>query len=208
VNLTIIGTGMMGRGIAARALAGGHHVTFVGTHLSKARGLADEFEGEGEVDAAEEVTGDLVVLAVPYTEATHVVRQHAEALPGKVIVDATNPVDIGAMEPLSDVVGSGAETIAAAAPDGVPVVKAFNTAFAGTLLSGTVGGEALDIFIATDDDDARRAVAQLVRDGGMRPIDAGELRRSAELEALGYLHMRIQHNFDLQFASAVKILTP
>ncbi len=207
MNITIVGTGNMGRGIATRALAGGHRVTFVGTHIGKAQDLADEFEGQGEVGAAEEVTGHLVVLAVPYTEAPHVVRQHADALPGKVVVDPTNPVDVAAMEPLADVEGSGAQTIAAAAPDGVPVVKAFNTAFAGTVLTGMVAGQPLDIFIAADDDAAKEAVAQLVRDGGMRPIDAGELRRARELEALGFLHMRIQHNFDLTSATAVKILS-
>jgi NADPH-dependent F420 reductase len=206
VNVTIIGTGSMGRAIAMRALAGGHRVTVVGTYLAKAQRLVDELEGEGDVTAAEDPSGELVVLAVPYTEAPHVVRQHAEALAGKVVVDPSNPVDIAAMEPLADVEGSGAQTIAAAAPDGVAVVKAFNTAFAGTLLTGAVGGLPLDIFIASDDRDAGDLVAQLVRDGGMRPIDAGELRRAAELEALGYLHMRIQHNFGAPFASAVKIL--
>jgi predicted dinucleotide-binding enzyme len=207
MNVTIVGTGNMGRAIATRALAGGHRVTFVGTDISKAQGLADELTGLGDVVAADEVTGDLVVLAVPYTEAPHVVTQHAGELAGKVIVDPTNPVDIAAMEPLADVDGSGAQTIAAAAPDGVPVVKAFNTAFAGTVLSGAVGGQPLDIFLATDDDEARQAVAQLVRDGGMRPIDAGELRRAAQLEGLGYLHIRIQHNFDAPGATAVKIVS-
>jgi predicted dinucleotide-binding enzyme len=207
MNVTIVGTGNMGRAIATRALAGGHRVTLVGTELGKAQRLADELTGLGDVTAAEEVTGELVVLAVPYTEAPHVVAQHADALAGTVVVDPTNPIDLAAMEPLADVDGSGAETIADAAPDGVPIVKAFNTAFAGTVLSGAVDGLPLDVFLAADDDDAKQTVAQLVRDGGMRPIDAGELRRAAQLEALGYLHMRIQHNFDAPFASAVKILT-
>jgi predicted dinucleotide-binding enzyme len=33
------------------------------------------------------------VLAVPYTEAPHVVRQYSDQLSGIVIVDPTNPVD-------------------------------------------------------------------------------------------------------------------
>jgi glutamyl-tRNA reductase len=47
MNVTVIGTGNMARAVATRALAGGHHVTFVGTHLSKALDLADELTGEG-----------------------------------------------------------------------------------------------------------------------------------------------------------------
>jgi predicted dinucleotide-binding enzyme len=207
MRVAIIGTGNMARGVAARALAGGHHVSFVGTELGKAQALADELTGEGEVRAAEAVEGDLVVLAVPYTQAPHAVRQHAGELGGAVLVDVTNPIDLSVLEPL-DVAPfrSGAELIASAAPDGVEVVKAFNTAFAGTLVAGAVAGQPLDIFMAGDGDEAKARVSRLVRDGGMRPIDAGSLARARELEALGYLHMVVQAPLGTDFASAVKIL--
>jgi predicted dinucleotide-binding enzyme len=210
VRVTIVGTGAMARGIALRALAGGHHVSFVGTHLSKAQELTDELTGMGPVRAADEVDGDLAVLAVPFTEAPQVVRQHADELDGVVVVDVTNPVDISVLEPLGpefvDPAGSGAETIAAAAPLGTLVVKAFNTTFAGTLVAGQVAGQPLDVFVAGDDPDAKAPVIRLVEDGGMRAIDAGRLARARELEALGYLHMAVQATLGTAFASAVKLL--
>jgi predicted dinucleotide-binding enzyme len=212
MKVTIVGTGNMARGIAARALAGGHEVTFVGTHLAKAEDLADELSGQGAVSSSEEVGGELTFLAVPYTEAPHIVRQHAHQLDGTVVVDVTNPIDISVLEPLgADYVGpfgSGAEVIAAEAPDPSKVVKAFNTTFAGTLLTGAVAGQPLDVFIAGDDAEAKAAVSQLARDGGLRPIDAGALRRARELEALGYLHMALQPALGTAFASAVKVLSP
>ena len=204
----MIGTGNMARGIATRALAGGHHVAFVGTAIGKAEALADEFEGEGAVSAAEDAGGDVVVLAVPYTAAPHAVRQHASELAGAVLVDVTNPVDISVFEPLDvSPFRSGAEVIADVAPGGVAVVKAFNTAFAGTLAAGAVAGHPVDIFIAGDDEQARGLVARLVSDGGMRPIEAGSLARARELEALGYLHMVVQASLGTHFASAVKVLS-
>jgi len=207
VKVTIIGTGTMARALATLALATGHHVTFVGTHVSKALDLVDEFEGEGEVRAAEEVDGDLVVLAVPFTQAPHAVRQHAAELDGKVLVDVTNPVDLGALEPL-DVAPfrSGAELISAAAPPAAPVVKAFNTAFAGTLMAREVAGRRLDVFVAADDADAKAKVVRLAEQAGLRPIDAGELARARELEALGYLHMVVQPALGTAFGSAVAVL--
>lgn len=208
MRVTIVGTGSMARGIAVRALAGGHHVAFVGTALGKAEDLADELTGQGEVRAAETAEGDVVVLAVPYTEAPHAVRQHAGELAGAVLVDVTNPVDVSVFEPLDvSPFRSGAEVIADVAPEGVPVVKAFNTAFAGTLVAGSVAGHLLDIFIAGDDEDARGIVARLVRDGGMRPIETGPLARARELEALGYLHMVVQAPLGTDFGSAVKVLS-
>jgi hypothetical protein len=86
MRVTIVGTGTMARGVAARALAGGHHVTFVGTDLAKAEDLADELTGQGAVRGGETIDGDLVILAVPFTQAPHAVRQHAAELAGAVIV--------------------------------------------------------------------------------------------------------------------------
>jgi hypothetical protein len=52
-------------------------------------------------------------------------------------------------------------------------VKAFNTTFAGNLVTGEAGGAPLDVFIAGDDAGGMRAVADLAASGGPRPIDAG-----------------------------------
>jgi predicted dinucleotide-binding enzyme len=209
MRITIIGTGNMARAITMRALAGGHEVDLVGTHVSKARELADELIGEGAVDAAEQLTGEIVVLAVPYTEAPHVVREYADQLAGKTLVDPTNPVDLTVIEPLDRAwigdFGSGGELIAAEAPEGTGFVKAFNTNFAGPLLSGGVDGEALDVFVAGDDPDDKARVMQLVSDGGMRPIDAGRLARARELEATALLHMEIQGPHGTHFSSALKV---
>jgi 8-hydroxy-5-deazaflavin:NADPH oxidoreductase len=210
MKITIIGTGNMGRAIGSRALAGGHSVAFIGTHISKAEALAAEMIAEGQVEAAEAVEADIVVLAVPYTEAPNVVREYAEQLPGTVIVDPTNPVDLGVVERLDrDWIGpfdSGGQLIAAEAPDGAAFVKAFNTNFAGPLLAGQVGGQPLDVFVAGDDEDAKVKVMQLVADGGMRAIDAGRLGRARELEATALLHMEIQGPRHTEFATAIKVV--
>lgn len=208
MKVTIIGTGNMGRAIGSRALAGGHEVDFIGTHISKARELADEMVGEGPIGAAENIQGEIVVLAVPSTEPPHVVRQHAGQLRGTVIVDPTNPVDFSTVEPLDrdwiGPFGSGAQLIAAESPDGAAFVKAFNTNFAGPLLDAAVRGQPSDVFVAGDDDEAKRKVMRPIGDGGMRPIDAGRLARARELEATALLHMEIQGALDGRYAAAIK----
>jgi predicted dinucleotide-binding enzyme len=136
-----------------------------------------------------------------------VVRQHADALDGKVIVDITNPIDTDAFEPLTLDAGSGAQELDAATPDGAKVVKAFNTTFAGTLEAGEVAGTQLDVLIAGDDDDAKAKVAELVESSGLRAIDVGPLRRARELEALGYLHMAMQDALGSGYGSTVKLIS-
>jgi 8-hydroxy-5-deazaflavin:NADPH oxidoreductase len=208
VDITIIGTGNMARGVGSRALAGGHNLTVVGKDSESAQAVAADIGGDGSVKTAvtgEPLEGDVVVLAVYYPDARAAVEQHADQLAGKVVVDITNPVD----ESLDGLVvpadGSATQELAGLAP-GARFVKAFNTTFAGTLTAGEVSGHKLDVLIAGDDDEAKATVAGLARDGGLNPIDAGPQKRARELEALGLLHMALQNTLGTGFASTVKII--
>jgi hypothetical protein len=98
-----------------------------------------------------------------------------------------------------------AREVAAVSPP-ARVVKAFSTTFAAALAAGQAGGLPLDVFLAGDDPAAKAAVAALVTAGGMRPVDAGPLRRARELEALQLLHMTLQGPLGLEWSSAVKLL--
>jgi 8-hydroxy-5-deazaflavin:NADPH oxidoreductase len=209
MEVTIIGTGNMGRGIAARAVAGGHDVTLIGTERDKAESLAAELSGSGSgsVAAGDAVRGDVVVLAVWYPAVLDVVREHADALDGKVVVDISNPVDPSTFEPLDVAGGSAAEEVAAAAPGGARVVKAFNTTFAGTLASGEVAGQPLDVLIAGDDEAAKDRVRELAESAGLRPIDAGPLSRARQLEGAGYVHMAVQGALGTNYGSALKVVS-
>jgi 8-hydroxy-5-deazaflavin:NADPH oxidoreductase len=208
MEITIIGTGNMARGIGTRAVAGGHDVTLLGTEQAHAEELAAELAGPVKAGTVgDPIAGDVVVLAVWYPISREVVERYGDQLDGKIVVDITNPLDVDAFEPIVPGAGSGAEEVAQAAPD-AKVVKAFNTTFAGTLAGGgKVAGQPLDVFIASDDEDAKRTVAGLVEDAGLRPVDAGPLRRARELEALGYLHMGVQEPLGTGFSSAVKVVS-
>jgi 8-hydroxy-5-deazaflavin:NADPH oxidoreductase len=206
MDITIIGTGNMARGIATRALAGGHTVTLLGTDTGKAEALGRELSGDvraGQV--GDPLAGDVVVLAVWYAAVNDVLSRYGDQLDGKVVVDITNPIDVDAFEPLELEAGSAAQEIAAKAP-GAKVVKAFNTTFAGTLGEGRVADQPLDVLMASDADDAKETVSRIAADAGLRPIDAGPLKRAHELEALGYLHMVLQQPLGTGFSSAVKVL--
>jgi len=101
-----------------------------------------------------------VVLAVPFTQAPHAVRQHFDELAGRVLVDLTNPIDLSVIQPLDTAPFlSRAALIADGAPPDVPVVKAFNTTFDGTLMAGEVAGRRLDVYLAGDDADAKASGA-------------------------------------------------
>jgi predicted dinucleotide-binding enzyme len=208
MDVTIIGTGNMARGIGSRVLAGGHDLTVVGKDTESAEAVAGDLGGEGTVKTAatgDPIEGDVVVLAVYYPDARSAVEGHRDELSGKIVVDVTNPVNEtfdGLVVPPD---GSATSELASLAPD-ARLVKAFNTTFAGTLTSGEVAGQKLDVLLAGDDEEAKAKVAELVRDGGLNPIDVGPQKRARELEAAGLLHMGVQGTLGTGFASALKIV--
>jgi predicted dinucleotide-binding enzyme len=207
MKITIVGAGNMGRGIGTRAIAGGHDVEIIDRDPGQARALADELGGSATaLDQGQSIGGDVVVFAVYYPAIKDAVREYSDMLAGKVVVDITNPVDTETWDDLATPPGtSSAEEVAALVPAGTPVVKAFNTTFAPTLVAGEVDGQLLDVLIAGDDEAAKRKVAQLVSDGGLRPLDVGPLRRARQLEQLGFLHIAVQQPLELGFGSAIKV---
>jgi predicted dinucleotide-binding enzyme len=204
VRITIIGAGNMGRGIGARAVAGGNEVELVDRNPEDARDLADEL-GAGAT-ASHAVSGEVVVLALPYEQIATAVEQHKDALAGGVVIDIANPVDWSTMDRVVTPEGSSsAEETAKLLPEGTAVVKAFNTTFARTLVSGEAAGETLEVLIAGDDAEAKSKVASLVQGGGMKPVDVGALKRARMLEQVGLFHIAIQEQIGSGFASALKL---
>ena len=176
-HLSIIGTGNMGQAIAAVAGRGGHSVQLL-----------------GQDDVATQVTGDIVVLAVPYPAISAVLAQRGESLAGKVVVDITNPLNFETFDSLTVPADSSATAEIAAALPQSRVLKAFNTTFASTLAKGTVGELATTVLIAGDDADAKSTLAGVITSGGLEAIDAGSLSRARELEAIGFLQITLAAN--------------
>jgi 8-hydroxy-5-deazaflavin:NADPH oxidoreductase len=207
MKVTIIGAGNMGRGIGTRAVAGGHDVEILDRDPAEAQALADELGGSATPLApGAPIEGEVVVFAVYYPGIKDAVRQYADQLAGKVVVDITNPVDVETWDDLAPPPGSSAaEEVSQLLPQAASVVKAFNTTFARTLVAGEAAGQQLDVFIAGDDPDAKQKVAQLASDGGLRPVDVGSLRRARQLEQLGFLHISLQQPRGLEFGSAIKL---
>ena len=213
MNVTIIGSGNMGRGIGTRAAAGGHSVTFVDANPEVAEKTAADVKASAKKGAKVSAAslgdvelGDVVVLAVWYGTNIEIAKQLGNKLAGKVVVDIANPLNSTYDSLATTPDSSSAEDLAKAIASGAKVVKAFNTTYAGTLLSGSVAGQPLDVFIAGDDADAKAKVAQIVTDGGMRAVDTGPLSRARQIEGMQLLHIVTQGTLGTNWGSALKIL--
>jgi predicted dinucleotide-binding enzyme len=215
MNITIFGAGNMGRGIGHRFVASDNALTIVDTNPEAAETLVNELKGVVRKGATVHMAtmdnvelGDVVVLAVQYGVNLELGKKLGKKLDGKVVVDIANPLN-QTFDGLATAPGtSSAEELAKVVSSGAKVVKAFNTTFAGTLVAGNVGGTPLDVYIAGDDDAAKKTLAKLVGDGGLVAVDVGPLQRARELEGLGFLGITLQMRHNWGFATGWKIIRP
>lgn len=213
MEVSIVGNGNMAKGIAIRMLAGGHSVTLHVRNRTKGEALKDELQSMTANGATVTVVegsngvGDVLIPTVHFGEEMQAVaKEFSSAAAGKIVVDISNPVDFKTFQLIPEPGVAGAETVAALFADS-KVVKAFNTIFAGTFPSGKVGDLPLDVFIAGDDEAAKRTVAQLVTDGGMRPLDVGPLKNARHLEGIELIHMTLQEQIQGNWSTAIKIVS-
>lgn len=188
--VTIIGAGKLGGAIAGLAAKAGASVQVIARDPEKAAVVATPL-GATEARLGDTITGDIVVLAVPYRAVSGVLDTYRSAFDSKTVVDVTNPIDFETVDGLvvpSD--SSGARVIQDALP-AAHVVKAFNTNFSSTLASGTTGALPTTVLVAGDDAASKRSVIDLVVAAGLRGVDAGALRRARELEALALLQISL-----------------
>jgi 8-hydroxy-5-deazaflavin:NADPH oxidoreductase len=190
-TITIIGSGNMATAIGTRAVKHGHTIELMSRNPAKAEALADQI-GNGTVVGAygARPAGDIVILAVLYAGAVDVVKHYGDALSGKILIDITNPFNADASGLVTSAGASVSEQIAAVAPEGAQVVKAFNTIFGGVLADG----KPVDVFFAGDGADARARVAAFLESMDMRPLDTGGLEMTYALEWAGILLMGLARN--------------
>lgn len=202
-TISIIGSGNMAAAIGTRAAKHGHTIELMSRNTAKAQALADQIGNGATVGTfGARPVGDIVIVAVLHQSAVEVVAHYGNALASKILVDITNPFNADASGLITTAGNSLSQQIAAAAPEGTHVVKAFNTIFGHVLAKD----EPLDALLAGDNAEAKARVAALLESLDMRPLDAGELEMASVLEWAGILLVGLARNgagFDLALGAGV-----
>ena len=175
MRIGIIGTGNLGSKLEALFTEVGHDV--------RARGSASAGQ------AAEH--GEVAILALPYNACADALPPLADALRGKVVVDATNPINPD-WSPMELGETAAAEHIQALLPD-ARVVKAFNMVFADVMTPQGLdrGGVPATVFVAGDDMNARATVAALAEEAGFAPVEVGPLSHARFMEGMAHLNIQL-----------------
>jgi predicted dinucleotide-binding enzyme len=182
VNITIIGTGHVGRALGGSLKRAGHEVTIAARDERTTAQAAQELGVRHAASAHDAARGaDIVILAVPGDALESVAFELEGAADGAVLVDVSNRMQ---PDPAAD---SNAERLQRATK--APVVKAFNTAFASRQVDPAVDGLRVDGYVAGDDVTAKQRVLDVVASVGFRPVDAGPLAAARMLEGMAWLNM-------------------
>jgi predicted dinucleotide-binding enzyme len=184
MRIGVLGSGQVGGGIARKLAALGHDV-MMGSRNAPAK--ADEFPGMKLGSAPEAAAhGELVVNALPGETSLRVLGQCE--IDGKILIDIAN-YDISVDQPIPTPLG---EAIQKAHP-GARVVKALNSVSAHLMVDPGNLQQRHTVFIASNDEAAKREVTKLLESFGWTDIlDLGDLGACRAMEQLIPLWMRLE----------------
>ena len=192
MKIGILGTGDVGRALGKGFVALGHEVKMGSRSATNEKALAwaKDMGPKASVGTFADAAGfgEVVVVATLGVANEDVLRSAGpERLAGKIVIDATNPLDLaGGLPPKLAIVGndSGGERVQKILPR-ARVVKAFNTVGNPLMFRPELPGGPPDMFIAGNDEDAKRKVTGLLKDFGWGTVhDLGGIEASRYLEAM------------------------
>jgi predicted dinucleotide-binding enzyme len=201
-TVAILGNGVVGIALARGFAAQGWRVVFGTRDVAGQKTLDALAAVPGSTaasfdDAARQ--GDVGVVALPWSGVRDgLAAAGAGNLAGKLVIDPSNPLDFstGAPRMALGFNDSAGETVQRLLP-GAKVVKAFNTIGAALMVQPQLEGGRPDMFIAGDDEGAKRDVARLLEGfGWRRPIDLGGIDASRLLEpmAMAWIAYGVRNN--------------
>jgi 8-hydroxy-5-deazaflavin:NADPH oxidoreductase len=182
------GTGPQGRGLASRLARAGLEVLIGSRVEARARDTANNLGHgvRGAVNADVASQSDVVIVAVPWEGHCDLLKELADDLAGKLVIDCVNPLGFDKQGPFALRVpeGSAAEQ-AAAILTGSTVTAAFHHVSAVVLEEDSQGLVDTDVLVLGDERSATDLVQELAeRIPGVRGVYAGRLRNAHQVEAL------------------------
>ncbi len=191
MRVGILGSGLMGGKLGTIFARAGHEVVFsYARSQEKLRRLARDAQGKARAGTPAEAAqdADALLLAVHWSRTEDVLNQAGD-LSGKVILTCSLPMDAADTKLILANTSSGAEELARKVPR-AHVVAAFQT-IPSEVLFGVFENRRNrtrpSLIYCGDHAKSNQIAAQLIRDAGFDPVDAGPLRIARYTEPFALL---------------------
>jgi hypothetical protein len=184
------GTGKEGSGLAIRWARAGHSIIIGSRDGGKAKATAAELAAAGhgaitgDDNAAAVAAAEVIVLSVPYAAHGDSVKTIAAAAAGKVLIDVTVPLVPPKVSRVQLPAGRAAALEAQALLGAATPVAAALHHVSHAHLADPTHAIHCDVLVCADDERAKSTALGLVRDLGLRALDAGPLDNAVALESL------------------------
>jgi 8-hydroxy-5-deazaflavin:NADPH oxidoreductase len=179
MRVGILGSGLMGGKLGTLLARAGHEVVFSYARSDeKLRRLARQARGGARSGSPAEATraADAVLLAVHWSRMDDVLQQAGD-LSGKVVITCSLPMNEDNTELVVAHTSSGAEVLSQKLAR-ARIVSAFNTVPSEVLFDvyeARRRSRRPSLLYCGDDSRSKQTVAELIRDVGFDPVDAGPL---------------------------------
>ncbi|GAA0564946.1 NADPH-dependent F420 reductase [Actinomadura livida] len=189
MKIGILGTGRMGVRLAAMYARAGHDVVLGSRDTARADKIAAGLglPGLTSGDRARALDAPVVLPAIFLRDGLLAqLEPLRETLRGRILIDITNPFNADYSDFITPWDTSGAEQIAATLPD-TRVVGAFKNVWWEVFDKPDFGGLVSDVYVVSDDADAKRQVIDLGAGTPFRYVDAGRLANARTVERMTLL---------------------
>jgi hypothetical protein len=183
VRIGVIGAGTLGGTVGSVLVKAGHEVKFSSRHPEELAAMARELGPRASVGTPREAAdfGTILLFAVPYDALPQLGRDLAEAIRGKIVLDACNAR--GESPEAKEAQANGIGEMSVKLLRGSRLVRAFSAVDATAVEASYKGQrEKLGVPLASDDAAAMQVAAQLVRDAGCEPVIVGPLTAGRKFE--------------------------
>ncbi len=200
MRIGILGSGLMGGKLGTLFARAGHEVIFsYARSEQKLKRLAREAGGGARAGTPAEAAreANALLLAVHWSRVDDVLKQAGD-LAGKVIVTCSLPMNASSTDLALAHTSSGAEALAKKARK-AHVVSAFGTVPSEVLFGVFEARRRKNrpaLLYCGDDERAKEVAAELIRDVGFAPVDAGPLRIARYMEPFALLIAQLAYEGD------------
>jgi NADPH-dependent F420 reductase len=207
-NISVIGTGNMGKGLTKVFAEAGYHVYLGSREEAKAKEVAAELgnslvQGMHYLEAVKH--GDFVILAVGFQPNNPLLEEMKPFLKEKIVVDISNPLNDTYDGLTTDSGTSASQQIANQLPE-VRLVGAFKNTFAANFSDPLFGGLKSNVFVVGDDQKAKEAVIELINSLPFEALDAGGLNVAHTLENMTVMTIGLSMKYGYNWRAGYKVL--
>jgi predicted dinucleotide-binding enzyme len=184
MKLGIIGTGRMGKALAKTLSTSIPGILWGSRSKERVRQLAEELQLSIQSATHQEaLRTDIIIPTLWHHDQITWLKEHEEQLRGKIVINITNPFNATFDDFTLDYNTSSAEELQKLVPS-VRMVGAFKNTFWEVFEKPAFQGNYSDVYVTSDDEEAKQIVMEMLQGIPFRIMDGGALKNNRTIERM------------------------